>query len=259
MDPALEQLFSLRTSGGSEHVGQAIATSVDALRWSSDPGHILLTPDQPTYPAVLRHTDDAPVVLYANGNLERLTTNCLAIVGTRHPTADGMANAQAFAFSLAKRGWCIVSGLANGIDGAAHQGALKAGLRAASTVAVLGTGIDTIYPRTHTRLAQEIVARFHSQAAAEEALQDFELRSKGGIPDEVPAMTIQIAEASIAVPQLLKQVGLVASTSEAIRAIEQGGVKLDGEKVIDKHHQVAKGVELVAQVGKRKFMRITIN
>lgn len=111
---------------------------------------------------------------------------------------------------------------------------------------------------TKVRFAQEIVARFHSAAAAEEALQDFELRSKGGIPDEVPEMTIQIAEASISVPQLLKQAGLVASTSEAMRSIEQGGVKLDGEKVTDKHHQVAKGSEVVAQVGKRKFARVTI-
>ena len=111
---------------------------------------------------------------------------------------------------------------------------------------------------TKVRFAQEIVARFHSQGAAEEALQDFELRSKGGIPDEVPEMTIQIAEASISVPQLLKQAGLVASTSEAMRSIEQGGVKLDGEKVTDKHHQVAKGSEVVAQVGKRKFARVTI-
>ena len=111
---------------------------------------------------------------------------------------------------------------------------------------------------TKVRFAQEIVARFHSQAAAEEALQDFELRSKGGIPDEVPEMTIQIAEASISVPQLLKQAGLVASTSEAMRSIEQGGVKLDGEKVTDKHHQVVKGSEVVAQVGKRKFARVTI-
>ena len=111
---------------------------------------------------------------------------------------------------------------------------------------------------TKVRFAQEIVARFHSQTAAEEALQDFELRSKGGIPDEVPEMTIQIAEASISVPQLLKQAGLVASTSEAMRSIEQGGVKLDGEKVADKHHQVAKGSEVVAQVGKRKFARVTI-
>jgi tyrosyl-tRNA synthetase len=71
-------------------------------------------------------------------------------------------------------------------------------------------------------------------------------------------MTIQIAEASISVPHLLKQAGLVASTSEAMRSIEQGGVKLDGEKVTDKHHQVAKGSEVVAQVGKRKFARVTI-
>lgn len=118
---------------------------------------------------------------------------------------------------------------------------------------------DGANPRnTKVRFAQEIVARFHSQAAAEEALQDFELRSKGGIPDEVPEMTIQIAEASISVPQLLKQAGLVASTSEAMRSIEQGGVKLDGEKVTDKHHQVVKGSEVVAQVGKRKFARVTI-
>jgi tyrosyl-tRNA synthetase len=112
---------------------------------------------------------------------------------------------------------------------------------------------------TKVYFAQEIVARFHSQEAAEEALKDFELRSKGGIPDEVPEITVEILEASISVPQLLKQAGLVASTSEAMRAIEQGGVKLDGEKVSDKHQQVAKGKEVVAQVGKRKFARVTIS
>ena len=112
---------------------------------------------------------------------------------------------------------------------------------------------------TKVRFAQEIVARFHSQEAADEALKDFELRSKGGIPDEVPEVAIEISGATIAVPQLLKQAGLVASTSEAMRAIEQGGVKLDGEKVVDKHQQVAKGTEVVAQVGKRKFARVTIS
>jgi tyrosyl-tRNA synthetase len=112
---------------------------------------------------------------------------------------------------------------------------------------------------TKVRFAQEIVARFHSQEAADEALKDFELRSKGGIPEEVPEVGIEIAEATISVPQLLKQAGLVASTSEAMRAIEQGGVKLDGEKVVDKHQQVAKGTEVVAQVGKRKFTRVTIS
>ena len=112
---------------------------------------------------------------------------------------------------------------------------------------------------TKVRFAQEIVARFHSQEAADDALKDFELRSKGGIPEEVPDVGIEIAEATISVPQLLKQAGLVASTSEAMRAIEQGGVKLDGEKVVDKHQQVAKGTEVVAQVGKRKFARVTIS
>ena len=112
---------------------------------------------------------------------------------------------------------------------------------------------------TKVQFAQEIVARFHSNEAAEEALKDFELRSKGGIPDEVPEVAIEIAEVSISIPQLLKQAGLVASTSEAMRAIEQGGVKLDGERVVDKHQQVAKGAEVVAQVGKRKFARVTIN
>ena len=112
---------------------------------------------------------------------------------------------------------------------------------------------------TKVRFAQEIVARFHSQEAAEEALKDFELRSKGGIPDEVPEVAIKITDASVSVPQLLKQAGLVASTSEAMRAIDQGGVKIDGEKVSDKHQQVAKGTEVVAQVGKRKFARVTIS
>ena len=136
-----------------------LTTIEAALQWSSFAGQVLLTPDQDVYPAVLRHNEDAPIVLYARGNLERLTADALAIVGTRHPTADGMANAHAFAQDLAKRGWCIISGLASGIDGAAHRGALQAGPAAASTIAVLGTGIDTIYPRAHASLAQDIVAQ----------------------------------------------------------------------------------------------------
>ncbi len=108
------------------------------------------------------------------------------------------------------------------------------------------------------RFAQEIVARFHSAAAAEQALVDFELRSKGGIPDVVPEVTVQLTQATITIAQLLKQAGLVASTSEALRMIEQGGVKLDGAKVSDKALQLARGLAIVAQVGKRKFARITI-
>ncbi len=106
--------------------------------------------------------------------------------------------------------------------------------------------------------AQEIVARFHSQADAENALADFQTRAKGGIPDDVPEVTITIEGQQIGIAQLLKIAGLVASTSEAFRAIEQGGIKIDGEKVVDKGLMFAKGVTVIAQVGKRKFANVTV-
>lgn len=106
--------------------------------------------------------------------------------------------------------------------------------------------------------AQEIVSRFHSQADAEKALVDFQTRSKGGIPDDVPEIEVTIDGDSVGVAQLLKLAGLVASTSEAFRAIEQGGIKLDGEKVSDKAITLNKGTKVIAQVGKRKFANVTI-
>lgn len=107
--------------------------------------------------------------------------------------------------------------------------------------------------------AQEIVARFHSQADAEKALNDFQIRAKGGIPEDVPEISIHIEGENIGIAQLLKLAGLVESTSEAYRAIEQGGVKLDSEKVSDRNLQLNKGVTVVAQVGKRKFAQITLS
>ena len=104
-------------------------------------------------------------------------------------------------------------------------------------------------------LAQEIVARFHSQQAAEDALADFVNRSKGGIPDDIPAVTL--AGAPLGIPQLLKQAGLCPSTSEAMRKIDQGGVRIDGTVISDKGLQVAAG-QFVLQVGKRSFARVTL-
>ncbi len=108
------------------------------------------------------------------------------------------------------------------------------------------------------QFAQEIVARFHSAADAEKALMDFQTRAKGGIPDDVPEVSVSIEGDSIGIAQLLKLAGLVESTSEAYRAIEQGGVKLDSEKVSDRNAQLNKGISVVAQVGKRKFANVTI-
>ena len=104
-------------------------------------------------------------------------------------------------------------------------------------------------------LAQEIVARFHTQQAAEDALADFVNRSKGGIPDDIPEVTL--AGAPLGIPQLLKQAGLCPSTSEAMRKIEQGGVRIDGTVISDKGLQVAAG-QFVLQVGKRSFARVTL-
>ena len=106
--------------------------------------------------------------------------------------------------------------------------------------------------------AQEIVTRFHSKSDAERALADFELRSRGGIPDDVEEVTLIVVGENLSIGQLLKQAGLTSSTAEAFRMIEQGGVKLDGEKISDKTLVIAKGVTVVAQVGKRRFARVTL-
>jgi tyrosyl-tRNA synthetase len=105
-------------------------------------------------------------------------------------------------------------------------------------------------------LAKEIVTRFHSAQAADDALADFVNRSKGGIPDDVPE--VAVSGAPLGVAQLLKAAGLCASTSEAMRMIDQGGVRIDGGVVSDKGLQVEAGT-FVMQVGKRKFARVTFS
>lgn len=105
-------------------------------------------------------------------------------------------------------------------------------------------------------LAQEIVTRFHSKSQAESALEDFMLRARGGIPDDVPEVTI--SGAPLGIGQLLKQAGLCASTSEALRMVDQGGVRIDSEAVSDRGLKVEAGT-FVIQVGKRKFAKVTLN
>jgi tyrosyl-tRNA synthetase len=107
--------------------------------------------------------------------------------------------------------------------------------------------------------AQEIVARFHDQAAAAAALADFDARFRqGAMPAKMPNVTLRSAGNPIAIAAVLKQAGLTASTSEALRMIAQGGVKLDGQKVSDKALTLKAGAEVKLQVGKRKFARVRI-
>ena len=108
-------------------------------------------------------------------------------------------------------------------------------------------------------LAQEMVARFHGKGAAEDALADFEARfSQGAIPDDIPEVLLDSVNGVLSVAQVLKQSGLTASTSEALRMVGQGGVKVDGAKIDDKNLEFPALSDFVVQVGKRKFARVKI-
>ena len=109
-------------------------------------------------------------------------------------------------------------------------------------------------------LAQEIVARFHNHAAAEEALADFEARfRRGALPDEMPEVNVTVGDGGLPVFQVVKQAGLTGSTSEALRMIEQGAVRLNGERVEDKGLVLRRDQTVVLQVGKRKFVSVVLN
>lgn len=139
-----------------DHGAAADALVRQTLNWcAAEPEHRhVITLADAAYPPALLHTEDPPVLLYVQGRLDALThARSIAVVGSRHPTPQGVENARHFAHELGKAGVCVVSGLALGIDGAAHEGALDAG---ALTVAVVGTGLDRVYPRRHHALAHRV-------------------------------------------------------------------------------------------------------
>jgi len=134
-----------------ERHAEQLAATVDWL--DADPRHHVLTLGDPGYPSLLLETADPPLLLYAYGRLDLLGAPALAVVGSRNPSAQGLDNARAFAQHLSRAGLTIISGMALGIDGAAHEGGLAGH---GSTVAVVGTGLDRIYPSRHRALAHRI-------------------------------------------------------------------------------------------------------
>ena len=162
-----EQIFAAGRSAITAVVGGPMADLVlaqpdlaridAALEWSAVSGNSILTLGDPHYPASLLDTADPPVLLYVKGDCALLNRPALAMVGARSASPQGIANAEAFAGSLAATGLTIVSGLALGIDAAAHRGALAA--PEGTTIAVIGTGADRIYPARNKQLAHEIAAR----------------------------------------------------------------------------------------------------
>ncbi|SHE41702.1 DNA processing protein [Modicisalibacter ilicicola DSM 19980] len=126
-----------------------------ALSWeTAHPAHHLLTPAHPGWPQLLDPLPDPPPLLWARGDLEALATPGIAIVGSRRPTREGLGNTARFATELAERGFCVVSGMALGIDGRAHRAALDAGGR---SIGVLGCGVDVVYPAQHGDLYRRML------------------------------------------------------------------------------------------------------
>jgi len=136
---------------------EAVAQAVDrALGWLAQPGRAIVTLADATYPQRLLEIADPPPLLYCHGRTELLNRPALAVVGSRNASAQGASNAEQFARSFSAAGLTIVSGLAQGIDAAAHLGGLAA---ESSTIAVLGTGVDNPYPLANSALAAQIAAR----------------------------------------------------------------------------------------------------
>lgn len=153
--PAIQQVHMIGASTASAIVQFDDYAAVDKqLKRAAQVGATLLTPWADTYPRLLRQIYDPPGMLWMRGSLTEADARAIAIVGTRRCTDYGRHQARRFARSLAKHGFTVVSGLAYGIDGAAHRGALEAGGR---TIAVLGSGVDRIYPAKHTKLARDII------------------------------------------------------------------------------------------------------
>lgn len=132
----------------------AMAGAEAAMRWLERPQHHVLMWDAPAYPALLAQLNDAPPLLFIAGNPALLERPQLAIVGSRRASRPGLDTAAGFSRHLAQAGFVITSGLALGVDGAAHQGAIDAG---GLTIGVLGTGLQKLYPQRHRGLAQRMV------------------------------------------------------------------------------------------------------
>ena len=151
----------------SERVAQALrqppaeaaaAQIEQTLAWAAQAGNRVLTLADADYPPSLLEIPDPPLILYVKGRLELLARPALAVVGSRNASAQGVLDAEKFSQALSQAGYTIISGLALGIDTAAHRGALLAGAEGGATIAVIGTGADIVYPARNRELAHRIAA-----------------------------------------------------------------------------------------------------
>lgn len=207
-----------------------------AMAWLERPGQHLLMWDQPCYPPLLGEIDDAPPLLFVAGNPALLERPQLAIVGSRRATPPALDNAAMFSRYLAKAGFTITSGLAVGVDGAAHRAALEAG---GSTIGVLGTGLEKLYPQRHQSLVQAMIERGSA------VVSEFPLDA-GPLPSNFPRRNRIISGLSLGV--LVVEASLASGSLISARlAAEQGRevYALPGSI----HHPGAKGCHQLIRDG----------
>ena len=137
--------------------GPELETAKLSLQWLKKDDNHLITLADAHYPQALLEIPDPPPILYAKGDLSSLSIPAIAMVGSRNASVQGEKNAEEFAYALSEQGFCIISGMALGIDGAAHRGTLKN--KNGKTIAVVGTGLDIVYPAKHRELAHQIVGQ----------------------------------------------------------------------------------------------------
>jgi DNA processing protein len=138
------------------NAGPDLDAIAPAMQWLQNPTNHLITLADSSYPQALLEISDPPPLIYAKGQVQWLNTRGIAVVGSRNASTQGEKNAEDFSQALCQHGYTIISGMALGIDGAAHRGALKAN---GATIAVVGTGLDVVYPSRHRDLAHQIVER----------------------------------------------------------------------------------------------------
>lgn len=156
---SLSSLKSVVKAEVAAEISKGIADDafVPALAWLEDGNNRIVTLADGDYPQALLNIPDPPLLLYVKGRLDLLNRPALAVVGSRSATPQGISNAEAFAKSLSDAGLCIISGLAHGIDAAAHRGALRGqGNNPGSSIAVVGTGLDKVYPAANRDLAHAL-------------------------------------------------------------------------------------------------------
>ena len=159
---SISTLKSIVKADVAAEIGNGIDDNAVAptLAWLEDSNNHIVTLADSDYPQALLNIPDPPLLLYVKGRLELLYRSALAVVGSRNATPQGLGNAEAFAKSLSDAGLCIISGMAHGIDAAAHRGALRCqGNNCGSSIAVVGTGLDKVYPAANRDLAHTLAER----------------------------------------------------------------------------------------------------